>query len=267
MKKYLFIIPLLALILIPHSVFAKTFEVNGEQLTVTKDNYIYYFYSKYPEFFDKYNYFLGFTESDTGFSVVFSNSTEVDCSSNMIGFQYDTAGTFQRVYLNIYNGYEESKEYTKNGIYLKFSSLAYSNFDINKSDYYSFSANISKQDLIDFTNKKPIYNITYYLNNEIYKTFEVEKGTSYTLLTYDYNSSLYNFSGWNVVTENVDLNNITSDVEIRATLEAKAVNPIYITNFPITKEEFYTLMTLVAALIMMLLLRWTFPWKGGSDLK
>lgn len=38
-------------------------------------------------------------------------------------------------------------------------------------------------------------------------------------------------------------------------------------DFPISKEEFYVLLVLVATLIMMLFLKWCFPFKMGGDLK
>ena len=38
-------------------------------------------------------------------------------------------------------------------------------------------------------------------------------------------------------------------------------------NFPITKDEFYSLLVLVGTLIMMLFLKWCYPFKMGGNLK
>ena len=100
----------------------------------------------------------------------------------------------------------------------------------------------------------------------MYKTLEVEKGSSHTLEEYSYNSNLYTFSGWTLETTDIDLNNITNNIILRATLEEKLVNPVYINNFPITKEEYYILLILISTLIIMQYLKWCFPFKGGSDL-
>lgn len=266
MKKYLLLIPLLTLIFVPNLVSAKTFEVNGETLEVTQDNYIYYFYTKYPDVFDKYQYFIGFTQSETGFAVLLTNSTNLTYESGMLGAFYDNVGVFHYFYLNSSNGYEQSVEKKTGGSTSQGTTLKYSNFDINIKTI-NFKSNISKQDLVDFTGKKTLYSITYYVNNEVYKTFEVEKGSSFDInsVTYDFDKKLYNFSGW-TYDNTIDFSNISQNIEIRATLLEKDVQPVFITNMPITQNDFYTLLVLIGVLITMLFLKWCFPFKGGTDL-
>lgn len=119
---------------------------------------------------------------------------------------------------------------------------------------------------LEFTT--PTYTITYYVNNEVYATYTVEEGSSHTLIDYEYNSDLYNSYGW-TYDSRIDLTNITSDVNIYRTVEQKYITPVYIkniTDFPIQKKDFYVLLVLLATLILMLFLKWSFPLKGGKNL-
>lgn len=267
MKKYIFLIPLFLLILIPNfNVNALTYTRNEELIEVNKDNFIYYAFQTYKEKFEEYNHFvyICYSTSNSQCRLFFFNDDAYLKYNSM-----RVTGYFQLIY-----NYEGSDYYAKDYIgetsstkevtlANNVSEVKYLNFDFSG---FSLTANISVDSLNEYFSTVQMYNITYYINNEVYKTLEVEKGSSHTLIDYDYNSYLYNFSGWNVETTDVDLNNITSNVEIRATLEEKIVNPVYINNFPITKEEFYVLLCLISILIMFEFLRFVFPFKGGKNL-
>ena len=144
MKKISIFLFLISLLFIPNLVSAKTFEVNGEQIEVTKDNYIYYFYNKYSDIFDKYQYFVGFTQSDTGFSVVLTNSTNLTYNGGFYGPTYSSVGTYHYFYLNLLNNYEQNQEKTSGNSLAELNALKFSNFDISASNY-NFSANISSE--------------------------------------------------------------------------------------------------------------------------
>lgn len=268
MKKYLLLsLSILSIFFFNNRVEALTFE-NGTE--VNEDNFIYYIYSQYPSYFDTYSYFSLYHFDDVGtYRILFSNS-QLDYfsySSNA----YLNGSTFS-IKFNAdfsYNSQTTWSNSTLSGMVIKY--LKFSNFDIKYRDLGStaFSSNITKQDLIDYFKVKQKYKITYYLNDEIYKEFEVEEGSSHTLLEYEYDSNLYIFSGW-TVDDDKDLNNITDNISIHATLKEKESNIVYVKNFPeeqITKSEFYTLLILISTLIMLIFLRWCFPFKGGKDLK
>ena len=274
MKKYLFLIlSVLSIFFISDRVEALSFTLNGEETTVTKENFIYYVYQNYTSYFDNYKYFVASNDLDynKAYNVFFFNCPY----SKELGFSetyYNSVGCqVYRIYTKSLNTEFTVKD---NGTYkyLKMGGLEYllySNYDIlsPKDNSVLFSANLTKEDL-EKGGKKPIYKITYYLNNEVYKEIEVEKGSSYTLEDYSYNKDLYVFSGWSV-DNNKDLSNIISDISIRATLQEKEVNAVYVKNFPetqVTKNEFYALLVLLATLIMIIFLKWCFPFKGGKDL-
>lgn len=260
MKKYLFLIPLFLMVLLPSCVFAYSYDKNGETIEVTNDTSVYYLYSQYPQYFTEYSNFV-VNGQDSAFYGIFTNGAATS-SSGYVFVDYSVVGS----YIEIYCSYSKDEctvtEKTKNAVYYPINNILYSNYSIsNKGN------NITLSDITDYFGTIPTYTITYYLNNELYKTLEVEKGSSHTIEEYTYNTSLYTFSGWVLETTDVDLSNITDNVVIRATLEAKTVNPVYINNFPVTKNEFYVLLVLISTLIMMQFLKWCFPFKGGSDFR
>lgn len=271
MKKYLLLsLSILSIFFFNNRVEALTLNDGTE---VNKDNYIYYVYQNYSSYFDDYDYFVASYDQDYN---KWYNVFLMKCP-----YYYD----------NSYFYYSSTKcsvidIYTKNlstefsirdmGSYnnLKMGSyeyIIYSNYNIgtkkDKNDIV-FNSNITKEDLVK-GETKATYKITYYLNDEIYKEIEVEEGSSHTLLEYEYDSNLYVFSGW-TVDDDKDLNNITDNISIHATLKEKESNIVYVKNFPeeqITKSEFYTLLILISTLIMLIFLRWCFPFRGGKDLK
>ena len=147
MKKYLLIIPLLALLLIPNfHVNALSYTKGTEEIEVTEDNYIYYFYSKYPQYFEDYNYFISDFINVTRFNIYFFNSTNLKYESGFIILCEDDIGTVQSA--KYYNRDFTQTAYSNS---INPSNIKFSNFDISISGF-SFSANISKQDLIDYFN-------------------------------------------------------------------------------------------------------------------
>lgn len=112
---------------------------------------------------------------------------------------------------------------------------------------------------------KPIYQVKYYINNELYHTDNVIEGDSYTITDYsDYNSYTHSFSGW-TYDETIDLSNVRQNIDINGILTEKEKIPVYI-EFPITKNDFYSLMVLIGVLILTQIFRVVFPTKGGKDL-
>lgn len=275
MKKYLFLIlSVLSIFFVSDRVEALSFTLNGQETTVTKENFIYYVYQNYTSYFENYKYFVASNDLDRNkaYNVYFFNCPYLKNPTDFPEYYYNSSGC--QVY-RIYTKSLDTEFVVKdNGIYKYLTMggleyLLYSNYDILSTQDNSvlFSANLTKEDL-EKGGKKPIYKITYYLNNEVYKEIEVEKGSSHTLDDYSYNKDLYVFSGWSV-DDNKDLSNITSDISIRATLQEKEVNAVYVKNFPetqVTKNEFYALLVLLATLIMIIFLKWCFPFKGGKDL-
>lgn len=47
--------------------------------------------------------------------------------------------------------------------------------------------------------------------------------------------------------------------------ECEEGGPVEVSNFPITKEEFYSLLIALCVLIFMLFFKWCFPMKGGKN--
>lgn len=275
MKKYLFLLlSVLSIFFISDRVDALSFTLNGQETTVTKENFIYYVYQNYTSYFENYKYFVASNDLDNNktYNVFFSNCSYLKNPTDFPETYYHPTGCqVYRIYTKSLNTDFTVQDYGKYR-YLKMGGiqyLLYSNYDILSTQDNSvlFSANLTKEDL-EKGGKKPIYKITYYLNNEVYKEIEVEKGSSHTLEDYSYNKDLYLFSGWSI-DDNKDLSNITSDISIHATLEEKQVNAVYVKNFPetqVTKNEFYALLVLLATLIMIIVLKWCFPFRGGKDL-
>lgn len=269
MKKYLFLlVSILSIFLVSDRVEALSYTVNDKEIEVTEENYIYYFYTLQQENFETYDYFVAYKNDTGAYRLFFTNTIPSRSHFYFNGnYLYLISSSIRCDFDDSFNFIScktvSNVTYTNANLYSNF----YSNSDLYSIDNSVFhSANITKQDLIDYFGTKAIYTITYYLNDEIYQTIEVEEGTSHELLSYSYNENLYNFSGWTIETENVDLSNITSDIVIKAALTEKELIPVYI-EFPITKTEFYALLVEVGVLIMIIFLKWCFPFKGGSDLR
>lgn len=267
MKKYLLLsLSILSIFFINNRVEALSFE-NGTE--VDENNFIYYIYSKYPDYFDTYNYFSFYHFTNDTYRILFSNS-KLDYFSTSTN-AYLNGSTFS-IKFNSDFSFNKQNNWSNSSLSgMDIKQLKFANFDVMYRDLgtVAFTTNITKQNLTDYFKVKKKYKITYYLNNEIYKEIEVEEGSSHTLLDYEYDNNLYVFSGW-TVDDNKDLNNITDNISIHATLKEKEANIVYVKNFPedqITKSEFYTLLILISILIMLIFLRWCFPFKGGKDLK
>lgn len=261
MKKYLLLsLSILSIFFFNNRVDALTFE-NGTE--VDTENYIYYFYNIQKEDFENYKYFTS-VKSLTGTYrqiIFFNDDTIPDFYSN---------GTNIRRKVNSKNcSFDISTG--KNSCSILTSSSYGGPFYLDYSNYTyatDLKANITKEDLKNYKITIPVYKITYYLNDEVFKEIEVEEGSSHTLLEYEYDSNLYVFSGW-TVDDDKDLNNITDNIIIRATLEEKEINTVYVKNFedfPITRTDFYVLLVLLSAFFLFLFLKWCFPMKGGRDL-
>ena len=113
---------------------------------------------------------------------------------------------------------------------------------------------------------KPIYQVKYYINNELYHTDNVIEGNNYTLISYtDYNQYTHTFSGW-TYDNNIDFTNVRQNIDITSTLIEKEKTPVYI-DFPIDKNDFYSLLFMLGILISMLFLKWCYPFKMGGEYK
>lgn len=273
MKKYLFLIlSILSIFFVSDRVEALSFTAtNGKEYIVDSEekllDYCYYTYYK-----DKGNNTLALLRTD--------NSTyPYKCFSTNINklYTYFRGNSFVLYNANtsfsyMYFQFKYNFDYLTSGYIIQDGiDILYSNIDVYTdntfSDIYK-KANFSIDDIESRYGEIIKYKITYYLNDKIYKEIEVEKGSSHSLIDYEYNSDLYNFSGWSV-DENKDLSNITSDISIHATLKEKDTNTVYVKNFddfPITKTDFYALLVLLATLIMIIFLKWCFPFRGGKDL-
>lgn len=277
-KKILFyFMSLLTIFFITDRVDALTFDVNGTETEVTKENCIYYMYTIKPEIFNYYHFLVysntstsssicTFVYSDTqvraGGDYLTTSSVRISGPGTVYLFSLNNDGTLTTVSNKSVNSGFSGGLSISNMESLLYTSLDY--YDIMKTKKL-LSSNITIEQIEEYFGKKPIYTITYYVNNEVYQTIEVEEGTSHNLLDYSYNSDTHIFSGWQY-DETLDFTNITSDIIINSTLEKKDVIPVYI-EFPINKNEFYTLLVEVGVLIMIIFLKWCFPFKGGSDLK
>lgn len=258
----------LSIFFVSDNVQALSFNFNGKETEVTEENFIYYCYFYVGDDLFKYEYITAFLHSNGQYVCITSdikyahpdNSNQLyfDFTNNHNDYRFDS--NFNYLKSTIRNNYSAT--------YFTFSKVLFSNYDIlNRNQEIYFSKNFTYDDLKN-GGVVSTYKITYYLNNEIYRVFEVEKGSSHTLEDYSFNKDLYVFSGWSV-DDNKDLSNITSDISIRATLEEKQVNAVYVKNFndfPITRTDFYALLVLLATLIIFLFLRWCFPMKGGRNL-
>lgn len=258
MKKYLLLIlSIFSIFFITDNVSALTFE---DGTTVDDTNFIYYVYAYHSEDFENYQYFSTFKNVTGPYrAIVFFNDSKKPYFPNNPGnLQLYTGLRVCSFYLDKDN--YSCKDLTEDSMRTSYT-LLFTNYSYNSS----IQANITKDDLSNFETTIPTYKITYYINNELYQEFEVEKGSSHDLLIYDFNEFTHIFSGWQY-DENINFTNITSDITINATLEEKDIIPVYI-EFPITKNEFYALLVEVGLLIMIIFLKWCFPFKGGSDLK
>lgn len=275
MKKYLLLsLSILSIFFFNNKVEALSFTAsNGKEYTVDSTekllDYCYYTYYK-----DKNMNTLVLTKNtNTQYPykcMAYNNA------SNLYIYQKSSSfvlyiGSSSRSYK--YYQFSYNYDYLTSGYIMQSETeILYTNSDVYSNSDFSeiyMNSNFNINDIEERYGEIVKYKITYYLNNEIYKEFEVEKGSSHTLEEYEYNKNLYIFSGWSVE-DNKDLSNITDNIVIRATLEEKESNTVYVKNFPeeqITKSEFYTLLILISTLIMILFLKWCFPSRGGKDLR
>lgn len=244
---------------------------NGKEYTVdSEEKLLDYCYYKY--FKNKNNNTLILAKVDNStfpykcFSDTSINNYIYTRGNSFVLYNFSPKNTYMYFQFKANFDYLTSGRVIQDGI-----EILYSNVDVYTDNTFTNvyqNANFSIDDIEERYGEIPKYKITYYLNNEVYKEIEVEKGSSHTLDDYSYNKDLYVFSGWSV-DDNKDLSNITSDISIRATLEEKQVNAVYVKNFndfPITRTDFYALLVLLATLIIFLFLRWCFPMKGGRNL-
>lgn len=272
MKKYLFLmLSVLSIFFINDRVDALSFNLNGQETTVTKENFIYYVYQNYSSYFDGYKYFVASNDLDNNktYNVFFSNCTYLKNPTDFPETYYNPTGCqVYRIYTKSLNTEFTVQDYGKYK-YLKMGGiqyLLYSNYDILSTQDNSvlFSANLTKEDLSK-GGKKTIYKITYYLNNEVYKEIEVEKGGSHELISYNPPEN-YSFSGWN--TEGLDLSNITSDLNIYGTTSYvrpsmnysekidSVIHELSVSilgkNIPVEFDYLYTIMDFIILLIIVL---------------
>lgn len=269
MKKYLFLmLSVLSIFFISDRVDALSFTLNGEETTVTKENFIYYVYQNYSSYFDDYKYFVA-SNYNKAYNVYFFNCPYLKNPTDFPEYYYNPTGC--QVYRIYTKSLDTEFSVKDNGIYKYLTMggleyLLYSNYDILSTQDNSvlFSANLTKEDLAK-GGKKTIYKITYYLNNEVYKEIEVEKGSSHELISYNPPEN-YSFSGWN--TEGLDLSNINSDLNIYGTtfyvrpsmnysenidsfIHELSVS-ILGKNIPVEFDYLYTIMDFIILLIIVL---------------
>lgn len=235
MKKFLFIfMGVLSFFFFSDSVSALTFDVNGTETEVTENNAIDYFYTLAPNIFDldikNYAFFYDTTGTNNNlitfmYSLSDSCFSSTSASSVSSTFPHLISSTFYfRIKANCTHSWvyvSHSGEYTvyrdNHTIFqtetTSFSSgnaLLFSDFGLYNYPSTPFA------DLKQNINSKPtLYTITYYVNNEVYKTVEVEEGSSYQLLEYTPPKN-YKFNGWEY-DETIDFSNVTSDINIYGT--------------------------------------------------
>lgn len=273
MKKYLFLLlSVLSIFFISDRVDALSFTAtNGKEYTVdSEEKLLDYCYYKY--FKDKNNntLILARTDNSTYPYKCFSDTSIKNYiytrGNSFVLYNFSPKNTYMYFQFKANFDYLTSGRVIQDGI-----EILYSNVDVYTDNTFTNvyqNANFSIDDIEERYGEIPKYKITYYVNNEVYRVFEVEKGSSHTLIDYEYNSDLYNSYGW-TYDSNIDLNNITSDINIYRTIEQKYITPVYVKNFndfSITRTDFYALLVLLATLIIFLFLRWCFPMKGGRNL-
>lgn len=271
MKKYLFLIlSVLSIFFISDRVEALSFTLNGEETTVTKENFIYYVYQNYTSYFDNYKYFVASNDLDynKAYNVYFFNCPYLKDAGFPEKYYHPVGCQVYRIYTKSLDTEFVVKD---NGTYKYLNMggleyLLYSNYNIlsAKDNSVLFSSNLTKEDLAK-GGKKTIYKITYYLNNEVFKEIEVEKGSSHELISYNPPEN-YSFSGWN--TEGLDLSNITSDLNIYGTTSYIRPNMNYSENIdsvihelsvsilgkniPVEFDYLYTIMDFIILLVLVL---------------
>lgn len=223
MKKYLFILMgVLSIFFFDNSVNALSFTVNDVEYTVDSEEKIFdYCY---------YTYIKGTEYSNSKFLLTVKGSFIKFLYTNLEGSFYNSSGYLRfsikdSSELLSYNsitfalrttGYEITNTSTSSNTSI--DSVSFSNVDIFDSYYFNniyFNSNRSNSIIESTYGSKNKYTINYYIDNDLYKSVEVEEGTNYTLIEY-LPPKNYNFSGWSY-DENIDLTNITSDINIYGT--------------------------------------------------
>lgn len=269
MKKYLFLVlSILSIFFITDRVDALSFTLNGLELEVTEENYLFYTYYSKPELFDEYNYFfVGYSSWNNVYEVFFSN---YKWFYNGFGYKY-SFGTVVPYYVLRYNTSFSSYTVSSSSSYKNYngadlSTLLYSNYDINdSSNTVVFSSNITKQDLVDYFGA--IYNLNFYVDNELYKTYEVYSNSSFDISQVDYiPSKNYKFNGWDL--DGIDLSCIRSDINIYGTTSYVRPNMNYSENIdsvihelsvsiigknvPVEFDYVYTVMDYIILIVLVL---------------
>ena len=263
-KKLLIFLGIFIFIIIPKNVFALSYEVEGTTYQVNDEtSLLHYCYFNLP-FTDDLKDFVFFKFDNSQYRCFILGSdphswkTSTSAGLNWTG---STSGI-------LFNSSDFSIINTPTGTGTNYmpnsgGSLLYSTADLlgGGSVGFLFSKNLSIEDITS----NYFFTITYYLNDEEYLTYNVSAHSSHNLYNYSIPEG-FSFSGWSY-DENIDLSDITSNVSIYGYLTE--IEPTYtiINNFPITKNEFYALLIMLGTLIIMLFLKWCFPFKSGSDLK
>lgn len=220
MKKYLFLIlSILSIFFITDRVDALSFTAsNGKEYTVdSKEKLLDYCYYTY---FKGKNYkYLGLVKTD--------NSTypyKCFVNNNYKFYVYIKGSTFTLYNISpsftyTYYQFKYDFSYLSSGLTVQDGKeILYINTNVYTDDTYNdiyFNSNFTIEEIESRYGVISTYKITYYLNNEIYKELEVEDGTSYELEDYIPPKN-YSFSGWSY-DENLDLSNITSNINIYGT--------------------------------------------------
>lgn len=222
----LFILPLLSIFFNCDKVEALSFTVNNEEVEVTEKNLIYYLYSEFPEYFS-YDYFYLFYTGSSSVPYTFYSCT-LNSPVYSLGSWYigSNASSNNINTCNVINMYGESTSFglsvASNSLNITYTSRKQvSNYSGDKplvsNEKFTSSTTytvLSKQDLIDYFGTK--YSINFYVDNELFKTYQVSSNSSFDISQVSYNPpENYSFSGWNI--EGLDLSNITSDLSIYGT--------------------------------------------------
>ena len=233
MKKYLLIFLLGILFILPSNVSATTFNRCNSSIDVDVNNYQYYYYNNLTNYFNDYTYFIMYRNVDNNYRLFFTNSvSNIKVVNSTIDIPKNSVRCDMNSNFVLSNCSILSSVSSYSGVD---STYMFTNKDLCSDSYcnsYYFRSNISKQDLSDyFICSTPTYIISYYLNNELYDSYEVIKNGSHVLISYIPNIE-YEFSGW-TYDNNIDLTNITSNVDIYGTTILK---PYYTINYYLNNE-------------------------------
>lgn len=223
MRKYLLIfMGVLSLFFFTDNVNALSFTAtNGQEYTVDSEekllDYCYFTYIKDTNYAN-YNFLLGKTSTGDYKFIIYTSSSSVTHYNNAQILVYPSSSKVSYPYYQFTSSYSFSSNSTASNTAVK--TIIYSVNDIYSGwsppfDTTSFVANTSVADIESRYGAIPKYTITYYVNNEVYQTVEVEEGSSHELIEYTPDKN-YQFSGWSY-DETLDLSNVNSDINIYGT--------------------------------------------------